>query len=169
MPPKGSTIVKRTEDVHPLLQRMLELAESTGYDGDSQDAGWEIAKQIMLAETVDDVLNRSQTVTHARDVLDRPFMLLGIEFRTSDINPNQPVFALLTARFAGERYRDDEETELISCGGLNVMAAALRLEELEALPRMVQIHQADKATKAGFWPLWLQAAKVHTLDDGSSF
>jgi hypothetical protein len=161
--------VKRTDDVHPLLAQMIELAESTGFDGDGDDTAWEIAKQIMLAETPDDVLDRNQTVTHARDILDKPFMLLGVEFRKSDVNEAQPIFALLTARIFGNVYKGPDDSELISCGGVNVMAAALRLQELDALPIAVRITQAAKPTKAGFYPLWLEKAKVHELDDGSTF
>lgn len=111
-----------------------------------------ITERILAAESAEEVLGNAQA-THAQDVLNRPFVLHGLRLMRSRYNEGPGVFAVLDAEFG-----DDGSKEAVTCSGRTVMAQAVQLYRLGALPMSVQIVRAEKETANGFYPLWMEAA-----------
>lgn len=111
-----------------------------------------IMERILASETAEDVLGGAQAV-HAQDVLDRPFVLSGLRVMRSRFEGGPGVFLVMDAEFG-----DDGSSAAVTCSGRTVMAQAVQLYRLDALPRTVKIVQAKQQTANGFYPLWLEAA-----------
>ena len=111
-----------------------------------------IMDRILAAPSADDVLGGGEAV-HSQDVLGRPFTLQGLRLLRSAFDAGPGVFAVLDAAML-----DSGEKLAITCSGRNVMAQAVRLAQLDALPVDVKIVQADRPTASGYYPLWLHKA-----------
>ena len=151
------------DKVTPLAKaEAAKIAEAIGTEGGgdqvdfltSEDAAREIVARILDAQDFDAVLSTGSS-TKAEDVLDVPFVLRDVRFQASGFEDGPPVYALIEAV-------DPEtgETLTITCGSRNVMAQALRLKQLGALPtpKAVRIFRTDRPTASGFYPMWLGAA-----------
>jgi hypothetical protein len=127
-----------------------------------EDAAWDIASRILGSETVEDVLAESKTLSVEEDFMHVPFMLhdfrlrQSTKFRKDGETPD--VFGLFEITTTGAAGK-----QLLTCGAVNVLAQAVRLKELGALPKMVEVCQTEKATAAGFHPLWLREPSVHNV------
>jgi hypothetical protein len=155
---KGAAAVEPTEDQHPIVQLIMS---SDLYEQEAD--AFTMAARLLLAESPEDLLNVNEEgdVTHAEDVLGKPFMLHGVKFNPSTVeggNQDFPLYAILDVSFNGEK-------DVMSCGGLNVCVAAYTLATKGWLPRMVKITQREKATRAGFHPLNL--VSVEDTKDGA--
>lgn len=154
---KSTAVAPR--EAHSIIQR-LQSSDKMRTGGDDPEAiAFSIAQRIAEAQTPEDVLSGPGKVTHARDVLMQPFMLEDVELVESELNESIPVYMLMHVTRNGQ-------PDVITCGGLSVMVAALRLTELDALPRMVMIMEAEEKTAAGYRPLWLIAPT--TVTNGSA-
>lgn len=111
-----------------------------------------IMEGILSSETPEDVLGGTDAV-HAQDVLDRPFTLNAIRVMRSRFEGGAGVFLVLEAEMG-----DDGENSLITCSSRNVMAQAVQLLRLDALPRKVKITQSETPTANGYYVLRLRAA-----------
>jgi hypothetical protein len=161
-----SKSVAATKEIHPALAELLANA-----DDDQDNMAWSIAERILAMEDPDDILSAGdqQTLSVEEDFMGKPFMLHRLELRRSrryvtDNDAPDNVFGLFWITVRGSN-----EEQLLTCGAVNVLAQAWNLQKRDALPRMVEVYSAEKATAAGFHPLWLRAPKVVTLDDGSEF
>lgn len=120
---------------------------------DPEQVSLAIMERILAGESAEEVLGGQQAV-HAQDVLDRPFMLHGLRLMRSRFEGGAGVFAVLDAEFG-----DDGSREAVTCSGRNVMAQAIQLYRLGALPRDVVIIRSETQTANGYYPLWLEAAQ----------
>jgi hypothetical protein len=112
----------------------------------------QIMERILDSSTPEEVLGGMQAV-HAQDVLTRPFILHGVRVLRSRFTEGPGVFTVLDAEFG-----DDGSRAAITCSSRNVMAQAVQLWRLDALPRKVVIRQSDQPTASGFNVLWMEAA-----------
>lgn len=119
---------------------------------DPETVAKEIMERILSAETPEDVLGGNAPL-HAKDVLTRPFLLNAVRFMRSRFENGPGVFAVLEAEMG-----DSGEAVSITCSSRNVMAQAVALWKLDALPRAVVIRQSDEPTAAGYNVLWLESA-----------
>lgn len=119
---------------------------------DPEQVAKAIMERILASESADDVLGGSKAL-HAQDVLNRPFTLNGIRVLRSRFEGGAGVFIVMDATMG-----DDGATESITCSGRSVMAQAVQLYRLDALPRSVKIVQSENQTANGYYPLWLEAA-----------
>lgn len=149
--------VVTNEDVHPLVKI---ITESEFYDTDVD--AMSMAMRLLDAESADALLsvNTEGELTHAGDMLGKPFMLHSVKFNAGDQNPDWPLYAVMDVTWNGEK-------DVMSCGGLNVCVAAFKMAKEGWLPRMVRIVEREKATRSGYHPLNLVAADV--AKDGESF
>lgn len=111
----------------------------------------QITERILSADSAEEVLGGMQAI-HAQDVLTRPFTLHGVRFLRSRFNDGAGVFAVLDAEFG-----DDGSRQSVTCSSKNVMAQAVQLWRLGALPRDVVLKQSDTPTANGYNVLWLEA------------
>lgn len=149
-------------DVHPIVATIME---SDLYDAEPD--AFTMAARLLLAESPEDLLNVNEggDVTHAADVLNKPFMLHSVKFNDSTVEGDSndfPLYAIMEVSWGGEK-------DVMSCGGLNVCVAAYALASKGWLPRMVKITQRAKATRSGFHPLNLVAADETTDGKGQPF
>lgn len=128
------------------LDDMKNLAEHS--DDDVQRA---IVGRILASETAADVL-APQAIEHARDLVDQHLTLTGVRVQESDFEEGPGIYAVVNAV-----VMEDGRTTTFSCGGSNVLAQLYRLAQLNALPCDVVIKRSTKPTKAGYYPLWLEA------------
>lgn len=146
--PGGTLSVPDTE----VFQRFLAAADAEVAEINPDQVAIDVIARILNAKSVDDVLSGSG-VTHARDYLDRPFMLSDVTFQRSDFDTFGPAF------YAVLRGADPNgEVVSITCGARNVIAQAWKLADMEALPLSVVIKQAERTTAAGYKIMWLERA-----------
>lgn len=119
---------------------------------DPEMVALQIMDRILAFESPDEVLGATQAI-HAQDALDRPFTLHGLRLLRSRFEGGAGVFAVLDAEFG-----DDGSREAVTCSGRNVLAQAVQLYRLGALPRDVKIVRAETQTANGYYPLWLESA-----------
>jgi hypothetical protein len=138
-------------DLYPGLSLLTTiLAEvSTKPTSETKAAQNAIIMDVLSAETVEDVLADS-SATPAEDVLDVPLKLNSVQYEKSDYAEGEPYYALLHVT-RGDTGRD----AVVSCGAQKVIAQALKLAQLSALPCEVVIRKAKKATRSGYFPLSL--------------
>lgn len=151
---KAAATAEVAGDVHPIVAAIMA---SDLYEPEAD--AFTMAARLFLASSPEDLLNVNEEgeVTHAEDVLGKPFMLEGVKFNPSSVEGGSedfPLYAILNVSWNGEK-------DVMSCGGLNVCVAAFKLATEGWLPRMVKITQRQKATRAGFHPLNL----VDATDD----
>lgn len=157
---KTTGAVATDEDTHPIVQAIMA---SEFYEEDAD--AFTLAARLMTAESPEDLLNINEDgeVTHAEDVLGKPFMLHGVKFNPSTVeggNTDFPLYAIMDVSWNGEK-------DVMSCGGLNVCVAAFTLASKGWLPRMVKITKRSKPTRGGFYPLNLVAADEVDANQGT--
>lgn len=131
-----------------LVKRIL--AKLDVVDDDPEAAAIEITNRILLATSVDEVLAPRGAV-HARDVIGEAFTILGVRWMRSDFPEGTAVYAVMEAKLTRTG-----EVVAVTCGARNVMAALLKLIELDALPIEVVLRESDKPSSRGFKPMWLE-------------
>lgn len=119
---------------------------------DPESTAFEIVNRILQARTPEEVLRRQQVLS-AEDVLMTPLILGRVRWHRSDYDGREGAYALLEAANV-----NTGEPLLITCGGRTVMAQVWQLDRLGALPCRVQFGKASKATRSGYFPLWLEPA-----------
>ncbi len=119
---------------------------------DPETVARQIVERILSSDTADDVLG-GRVADSAQEVIDRPFVLRGVRLLRSRFDEGPGVFAVLDVT-----YLDDGEPGAVTCSSRNVMAQAVQLYRLDALPREVVIRKAEQPTAAGYYPLWLASA-----------
>lgn len=119
---------------------------------DPEQVALNIMDRILSSETPEDVLGGT-TAVHAQDVLGQGFTLNGIRVLRSRFEGGAGVFLVLDATMLA-----DGASEAITCSSRNVMAQAVQLFRLDALPRDVKITQSDTPTANGYNVLRLESA-----------
>lgn len=159
---KKAAAAETAGDVHPIVAAIMA---SDFYEPEAD--AFTLAARLFLAESPEELLNVNEEgeVTHAEDVLNKPFMLEGVKFNPSSVEGGSedfPLYAILNVSWGGEK-------DVMSCGGLNVCVAAYTLASKGWLPRMVKITKREKATRAGFHPLNLVSAAETVDGSGEPF
>lgn len=133
---------------------LLATIEAMGVDLDIDpgDMAEQITKRLLTAESLDDLLS-PQEAEKADDWIGKAIEVHGGRWMRSDYDEGAPVYLLIDAVDveSGERV-------LITCGARNVMAQVMRMHQQGWLPAKVKITRARRASKAGFFPLWLEPA-----------
>ena len=118
-------------------------------EDDPIKAAREVVQSILDAETVDDVLSETQ-VTHARDMLDVPFVALAFRLHRSDFGGDGPgVFAVI------DGATKDGDKLTITCGARNVIAQLYRIAELNGFPRPVMLVERGRGKEGRNPPMRL--------------
>lgn len=116
-----------------------------------------IFARLANAATVDEILEQGSGLdSWANDLEGIAVEVHGVRFNVSTYEQGAPVYAVVDlAVLEGERAG---ERLLVSCGGVNVMGQLVGMLKLGAFPAQVRIAHAEKPTRQGYRPLWLQAA-----------
>lgn len=143
-------LIKSGADLE-VFKRFLAAADDGNFDTDPEAVTMEIVGRILAADTVEGVLKRADA-THARDYLDKPFMLGEVRFNKGDFEDSGTNFyAVLSGA------DPDGEKVVVTCGAKSVIAQAWKLADMGALPLGVVIKEAKRQTAAGYKPMWLEA------------
>lgn len=113
-------------------------------DEDPEESARRIIARTLNAKSVEELWDTG--VVHAKDCVGRAFRLNDVEWRNSDIDPEEGglrVFAVMHAAFL-----DTGESAVITCGAAGVVTRLIKLSEFDALPIDVAI-RATK-TKSGY-------------------
>ena len=111
-----------------------------------------INSEIMSAETPEALFGEREVI-HGRDYLNKPFQLLDVEYRPSDIEgeglPFYGVFHIVTR---------DGEVKVMTTGARSVLLKAAKAQAENWLPLWVRLVQSEKKTENGYQPLDLASA-----------
>ncbi len=135
-----------------MLNEKVLYLDGSGAPSDPEGAAVAIVQRIMGMESADEAFGGPSNLLSAEDMIGRPFTLIDVEYRESDIEGTGPgVYALLAITEWGTT-----EPKLMTCGARNVMAVAFRAKEKGWLPRGPVTLTEGKKTRQGYTPLWLQ-------------
>lgn len=113
----------------------------------------EMNRRFVDASTVDEILDPFGTIKGA-DYLGKPLEVLGVEFLESDIAEGFPYYVSMRVL-----DRQSGKTRVLTVGGEKLVMQAAALDAHNAWPQVLAIYEADRATKAGFFPLELRRPK----------
>jgi hypothetical protein len=121
---------------------------------DPEGSALAIVQRILSAPSAEAALSQPRAVG-AREVLGRDLRVDRVRIAPSDfgVDGGIGVYALLDCvdTETGERMT-------VTCGALNVLAQLEVLVREQALPAEVRIVESARPTRAGYRPLWLEAA-----------
>lgn len=119
----------------PAMQNLMEwVADRTNRDDSDDFAAMERSiSRILSGEDAVAVLRRD-TPIKGEDIADRPFLLHGFDLTESDFEEGFPVYANLDVTMPGSN-----EHRVVNIGGMKVLAALKRLEEIGEWPVEVMI------------------------------
>lgn len=112
------------------------------------DAMEAIATELMQAETVDDVLEGGGTLS-ADEILNLPIRIDKFTLRpASDEYADSEAFAVIEAVALDNNDAVGKgEVIVVTCGGYNVIAALLRIEQLDGFPVECAFKAAGRALR----------------------
>lgn len=123
-----------------------------------------ITNRILAAESVEDVLTMAGTL-QVDQVLLRPFKIRDVRIQKSAFTESAgpAVFAIIDAHFLDT---PDDQTDVLTCGGANVLAQIAALDNLDRSGKVpgalrdtaVKLTRTVRPTARGYHPLWLMAA-----------
>lgn len=126
----GEVGVEVIDDPDSISRSIMEQLLSAGSDEELQDFG---------------------NATGWRELLEVPCELHGFRWRVSEYAEGAPIYFIVSAT-----RLDEGERVTLTTGSLNVLAQLSNMARRGTLVGGVwQLHEAEKATKAGFKPLWL--------------
>lgn len=133
-----------------ILQAIVGGEDLPTSDAQQSQAG--IVARILAAGSADAVLDMGEP-TKAEDLEQVSLRITGVRWMKSTFDEGPGVYAVADAT----RLDTDEKIK-VTCGGVNVMTQLLRLQTMKALPQDVKIVKAQRPTKSGYYPYWLQPA-----------
>ena len=111
-----------------------------------------IDSQILSASSVEELFGEREVI-HARDYLNKPFRLLNVEWRPSDIEGDGlPFFAVMHIATM------DGEPAVLTTGARSVLLKVAKAQKEGWLPLEVRLVQSEKKTASGYQPLDLMPA-----------
>ncbi len=111
-----------------------------------------IDAQILSASSVEELFGEREVI-HARDYLNKPFRLLDVEWRPSDIEGDGlPFFAVMHIATM------DGEPAVLTTGARSVLLKVAKAQKEGWLPLEVRLVQSEKKTASGYQPLDLAPA-----------
>lgn len=111
------------------------------------DGGLSIIANILTATTWEE-LNRENELDNLQDFVGKRVKVIKLERRISDIEGGMPWYLMVDAIDA-----DTGELVKINTSAGSPMAKLAMLHHFGNLPALVKVTKAEKATKAGFFPL----------------
>ena len=138
------------------------------FEEDPEEVSRRIEARTLGATSADDLFG-TDTVLHARDVLNKPFQFLSVEWRPSDLEgEGLPFFGVFKVADGNGAI------SLLSCGARSVVLKAAKAEAEGWFPRWLKIVevQVKNPVKGRSLPLDLVTAPdltPETLADGSTF
>jgi hypothetical protein len=134
------------------LERILvtgEAVETSEADADAMST--EIVRQLLAAET-DEELEQFGEAIGWRDLQGVPVELEGFSARPSEFDEGASVFFVVFGR-----RLDTGDRVVLTTGSLNIMAQLVNMAKRGTLTGAIrEAVQSEKATKRGFYPLWLR-------------
>ncbi len=135
------------------LERVLVdnvVLEPTEADAEAMSA--EIVRQLLAAQTDEELQQFGDGATGWRELLNVPIELDGFSARPSDFEEGASIFMVVT----GTRL-DTGERVVLTTGSRNIMAQLVNLAKRSALSGSVwEAVKSERPTKSGFYPLWLR-------------
>lgn len=109
-------------------------------------------QQLFNATEVDDILEdpNKQATLSLDDYLGMPFTIHRAKLTESDFKSGLAAYLVMWITFDGET-----KEYVLTCGAQTVIAQVVRANDLGKLPMRCIGKKADKATRAGYWPLSL--------------
>lgn len=118
-----------------------------------QDMQERILRQILTAETAEDVLNAG-AITKADDLIGVPMTIMSLRAADSDYEQGADYYLLVDAKIVSNGDMITFQT-----GAMDVVAKLVALDMKHMLPITAVMERASKATKAGFYPIFLRAVE----------
>lgn len=118
-----------------LTNAILEMARP-------EQSALEMALAVMDADSDDKVFG--STVIHLGDIIGQPFTINHAWLTDSDYTEGLPAFAIIEAEM------DDGQSVVITCGGVNIVAALINFHARKRFPIRVDTME-DGPTKNGFY------------------
>lgn len=131
-----------TDIAIPDYERFLDYITNAA---EMQDSGESIVMRTLAAKTVEEALADDEAV-HAREVLNRPLMVLGCRFLRSDFATDEglPAYAVM------ECVTPQGESLAVTCGAARVMAALVKIIMLDGFPVAVRLVESERTTAKGY-------------------
>lgn len=151
-PDANALVVRSSTDLASLaeLERVLLNDEEVEFVDDPAAMQREITAQLLGAES-DEQLEAFGQAVGWQDLLDVPVTIYGFRWRPSDFDEGASVYFI-----ADVARQDTGERLVVTTGSRNVLAQLTNLAKRERLPVTRYLAKADKATRGGFYPLWLR-------------
>jgi hypothetical protein len=147
-------IIPSTGEMIPLGQASQTVIQwcadnvSVG-DADTAAAMEDMIRQVLASATPDQVLAEQMSVP-VENILGKTIEITGIRIGETDFVDGFPYYALVDCK-----YGNPVQNHVVTVGAFKVMAQLYALSRLNAWPQTVVFKKAEKATKAGFYPISL--------------
>lgn len=165
-------IVRSSSDIAQLneLERILLTDETVEVVDDPALMAKEIVAQLLGAETDEELESFGEAIGW-RDLQGVPIEIHGFRWRPSEFQGEGGASVFFVVE--GTRL-DDGDRVVLTTGSRNVLAQLTNLAKRGRIPGAIRmITKADKATKQGFYPLWLKtpdgySGQAGVDDDGDA-
>lgn len=114
----------------------------------------QMALRLAAAETAADILDPFGTV-QGKAILGKPLWVTGAEFLESDLAEGFPWYVSFSVL-----DRQSNRSTVVTVGGEKLVLQAAELDRKKLWPTALAIHETDKPTKAGFYPLELRPIRM---------
>lgn len=130
--------------------KLIEYARSIEPE-DDEAVQRRILDGILRADNPTDLLNAGGSVP-AEQVLNMPMTVLAIRAAESSFTEGAPMYLHVDAKFLG-----NGDAITFSTGASDVIAKLLKADMEGWLPQDIVLYRRDKATKAGYFPIFARA------------
>lgn len=134
-----------------LLAEFLAVVEADEAEADSSDATMAIIARTLRASTVEEILRNDQAVS-SDDYVGKPFVMREVRFSRSTFEGDGPQFFAIA-----QCVNQDGEPFVLTTGAARVLSQAFKLRKAKALPISLVICKAERKSRNGYFPLWLEA------------
>ena len=148
----GGAVEPRRGGITPgQVAEFRAYVESLTVENDEAIANRQLAA-VMNATTAEDILN-ANTITKAEAVLDHSLRVLALRAGVSDYEKGPDFYLIFECIDV-----TDDTFKTVECGAADVVVKVARLAQLGLLPVTLKIRRKEKATRAGFFPLFAELA-----------
>ncbi len=144
--PPGSALVKSTEQQ---LAEFFDYANSLTAEDDDQ-VQERILASILAANTAQDILRAGDAIP-ADDLINVPLMVRNIRVSDSTYEDGMDIYLHVEATKLGS-----DEQVTFAAGARDIVVKLIAMHMRHLLPVPCVIRKKEKATKAGFFPLFLR-------------
>lgn len=141
----------------PQVRALLDSGRLIEVDADTAERAAQAIVARILADTADAAaILTPKAPVGLRERVGHEITVHSVAWMPSSFQGGASVYAVIEAL----DHAVDGAPALFTTGARNIMAQLLALDLGGHLPRRVRVHQVEKATKAGFRPMWLLDAKA---------